>query len=215
MNNPRDAKCDILFFLPCKFSLRCWNVASVTIDSRITYFRIYSTVLLVFAIKRRFPMLIYFSIWRRYFSLLSTANTQRLLTPNHPIPPLSLGSFFLFATYISLFTLPCKRLLHLYSSFLNTTHKFCRFWKIIINMRAISLQQRIFPLRLCHHRHTLTFFSLPKFSFSLQRVTIPSKPRETDPLTSNLYIGSATKWLRILSLGGINKIRNHLVASPI
>ena len=25
----------------------------------------------------------------------------------------------------------------------------------------------------------------------------------------------ATKWLRILSLGGIDKIRNHLVANPI
>ena len=24
-----------------------------------------------------------------------------------------------------------------------------------------------------------------------------------------------TKWLRILSLGGINKIRNHLVANPM
>ena len=29
------------------------------------------------------------------------------------------------------------------------------------------------------------------------------------------YIGLATKWLRILSLGGNDKIRNHLVASPI
>ena len=28
------------------------------------------------------------------------------------------------------------------------------------------------------------------------------------------YIGLATKWLRILSLGGIDKIRNHLVAKP-
>ena len=27
--------------------------------------------------------------------------------------------------------------------------------------------------------------------------------------------GLATKWLRILSLGGIDKIRNHLVANPI
>ena len=29
------------------------------------------------------------------------------------------------------------------------------------------------------------------------------------------YIGLATKWLRILSLGGIDKVRNHLVAKPI
>ena len=29
------------------------------------------------------------------------------------------------------------------------------------------------------------------------------------------YIGLATKWLRILSLGGTDKIRNHLVANPI
>ena len=28
-------------------------------------------------------------------------------------------------------------------------------------------------------------------------------------------IGLATKWLRILSLGGNGKIRNHLVANPI
>ena len=28
-------------------------------------------------------------------------------------------------------------------------------------------------------------------------------------------IGLATKWLRILSLGGIDKIRIHLVANPI
>ena len=28
-------------------------------------------------------------------------------------------------------------------------------------------------------------------------------------------IGLATKWLRILSLGGIDKICNHLVANPI
>ena len=27
-------------------------------------------------------------------------------------------------------------------------------------------------------------------------------------------IGLATKWLRILSLGGIDKIRNHLVTNP-
>ena len=29
------------------------------------------------------------------------------------------------------------------------------------------------------------------------------------------YIGLATNWLRIFSLGGIDKIRNHLVANPI
>ena len=36
-------------------------------------------------------------------------------------------------------------------------------------------------------------------------------------LCTNLsgYIGLATKWLRILSIGGIDKIRNHLVAKPI
>ena len=28
-------------------------------------------------------------------------------------------------------------------------------------------------------------------------------------------IGLATKWSRILSLGGIDKIRNHLVANPV
>ena len=28
-------------------------------------------------------------------------------------------------------------------------------------------------------------------------------------------IGLATKWLRIFLLGGIDKIRNHLVANPI
>ena len=31
-----------------------------------------------------------------------------------------------------------------------------------------------------------------------------------------LYTGLATKWLRILSLGGIDKIhRNHLVVNPM
>ena len=31
----------------------------------------------------------------------------------------------------------------------------------------------------------------------------------------DIELGLATKWLRILSLGGIDKIRNHLVANPI
>ena len=31
----------------------------------------------------------------------------------------------------------------------------------------------------------------------------------------NYSIGLATKWLRILSLGGIDKMRDHLVANPI
>ena len=29
------------------------------------------------------------------------------------------------------------------------------------------------------------------------------------------FIGLTTKWLRILSLGGNDKIRNHLAANPI
>ena len=29
------------------------------------------------------------------------------------------------------------------------------------------------------------------------------------------YIGLATKWLRILPLGGIDKIRSHLVVNPV
>ena len=33
--------------------------------------------------------------------------------------------------------------------------------------------------------------------------------------TKVYYIGLATKWLRIVSLGGIDKIRNHLLANPI
>ena len=31
----------------------------------------------------------------------------------------------------------------------------------------------------------------------------------------DIELGLATKWLRILSLGGIDKIRKHLVANPI
>ena len=37
----------------------------------------------------------------------------------------------------------------------------------------------------------------------------------TIQLAIRLTIGLATKWLRILSLGGIDKSRNHLVANPI
>lgn len=162
MNNPRDAKCDILFFLPCKFSLRCWSAASVTIDSRITYFRIYSTVLLVFAIKRRFPMLIYFSIWIRYFSLLSTTNTQRFLTSNHPIPPLSLGSFFLFATYISLFPFPCERLLHLFALSSHNS-QICRFWKIIYACHFLATEN--FSSSIMSSQANFDFFQPPKIFF--------------------------------------------------
>ena len=57
---------------------------------------------------------------------------------------------------------------------------------------------------------------MTKLSYSLLSREVPFKQTATT-CTVVLYriIGLATKGLRILSLGGIDKIRNHLVANPI
>ena len=57
--------------------------------------------------------------------------------------------------------------------------------------------------------------------FQLEKFTTWEKKSERLPFRSNRFRGFrvynrlATKWSQILSLGCIDKIRNHLVANPI
>ena len=90
------------------------------------------------------------------------------------------------------------------------------WWKLKVRKVRLNVARKIIFVRLII-KAPLIILDTPLgiFSFDTRKLAIITVIKPTVQMLMYRSTVLATKWLRILSIGGIDKTRSHLVANPI